>query len=181
MKMLSSPVWAFLLMTAFISIISFEIDAGERTDDDVERILNLHRELIESHLNYDAEGVLAAEPEQITVVSRGEVHFPSKTERSVQYRRYLKNAEFSEYRDLIAPIVKVSADGTLGWLITRVKITGTLSDGGEKTVPIDAVWAWIELYEKRDGRWFRVGEVSNVMPPEKGQEENAGGIDRLVD
>ena len=28
-------------------------------------------------------------------------------------------------------------------------------------VPFDWTWAWIELYEKRGGRWVRVGNVSS--------------------
>jgi hypothetical protein len=51
-------------------------------------------------------------------------------------------------------------------LIAQVKITGNqLGRQGEK-VPFDSIWAWIELYEKREGRWFRVGEVSNIKPPD---------------
>ena len=74
------------------------------------------------------------------------------------------------YRDLIDPIVRVSKDGTSGWLIAQVEIMGTRAAGGEKAngerTRFHSVWAWIELYEKRDGRWYRVGEVSNVRPRE---------------
>jgi hypothetical protein len=65
-------------------------------------------------------------------------------------------------------IVRVSDDGTLGWLIAQVEIIGTQAAdqaaGDDERVRIDSVWAWIELYEKKDGRWYRVGDVSNVRP-----------------
>jgi len=32
---------------------------------------------------------------------------------------------------------------------------------GEQKTPVGFVSAWIELYEKRKGRWYRVGNVSN--------------------
>ena len=35
---------------------------------------------------------------------------------------------------------------------------------GALTVAIDAIWAWIELYEKRDGEWRIIGNVSNRRP-----------------
>jgi hypothetical protein len=162
MRTQSLRVTVLFLLFASISNSAFVINAGDRQTSDIEQILKLHRELLESHIKYNAHGVLAAEPEQIIVVSGGEVRFSSKEERVSQYERYFKNVEFEEYRYLISPIVHVSDDGTLGWLIAQVKIIGTLTDGdGEKT-EIDSIWAWIELYEKRDVRWIRVGEVSNV-------------------
>ena len=85
-------------------------------------------------------------------------------QRVPQFEEYLQNTEFDEYRDLIDPIVRVSADGTLGWLICQVEMVGTYKGMSGDDAKLDAVWAWVELYEKRDGRWLRVGEVSNVRP-----------------
>jgi hypothetical protein len=90
--------------------------------------------------------------------------FETKSERIPRFKEYLDNTEFDEYRDLIDPIVRVSDDGTLGWVIAQVKVAGTRNyDSGESKV-FDSVWAWIELWEKRDGRWYRLGDVSNVKP-----------------
>lgn len=155
----------FVVATAaFLLITPSSQKAGESPSGGMEDILKLHKAILASHLAYDAGAVLASESDQIIVVSRCEVQFRSKRERFDQFERYLKSVEFEEHRDLIDPIVRVSDDGTLGWLIARVKITGnrTGSDG-EKT-PFESTWAWIELYEKHDGLWTRVGEVSNVKP-----------------
>jgi len=61
-------------------------------------------------------------------------------------------------------VVKVSSDGSLGWVIVQVGARGVqaMDDGTKK--PIEFVSAWIELYEKRDGRWYAVGNVSNFRP-----------------
>ncbi len=154
----------FCWVTLGLAFWSSPLYPQQTKPDDAAQILILHKELLQAHLRNDAQGVLAAEPGQIVVVSRGEVLFPSKAERLTQYREYLAGVEFSEYRDLVEPLVRVSQDGTLAWLIVQVKIAGSQLDrqGGKKA--FDSVWAWIELYEKRDGRWFRVGEVSNAKP-----------------
>ena len=60
---------------------------------------------------------------------------------------------------MVDPVVRVSDDGTLGWVICQVKIAG--SQGDES---FSSVWAWIELYAKVDGTWKRVGNVSNRRP-----------------
>lgn len=59
---------------------------------------------------------------------------------------------------MVAPVVHVSADGTAGWVIAQIKANGT-EVGGTRTLQFQS--AWIELYEKRDGKWRRVGNVSN--------------------
>jgi hypothetical protein len=45
-------------------------------------------------------------------------------------------------------------------VICQVEAAGTQKVEG-KEVPISFVSAWIELYEKREGNWRRVGNVSN--------------------
>jgi hypothetical protein len=58
----------------------------------------------------------------------------------------------------------VSADGSLGWVIAQVEAQGEQTTPKGVVEPIEFVSAWIELYEKRDGRWFQVGNVSNFKP-----------------
>ena len=49
-------------------------------------------------------------------------------------------------------------------MIVQVAARGvqTADDGTKK--PIEFVSAWVELYEKRDRRWYGVGNVSNFRP-----------------
>jgi hypothetical protein len=58
--------------------------------------------------------------------------------------------------------VKVSNDGTLGWVISQVYVRGEQDTGGGEMARIEFESSWIELYEKRNGRWLRVGNVSNI-------------------
>ena len=60
--------------------------------------------------------------------------------------------------------MNVSRDGTLGWIIAQVYAQGTQTTADGETRPIEFVSAWIELYEKRNGRWLRTGNVSNFKP-----------------
>lgn len=142
--------------------------AEGQTSAEAKELLRLHREVIAGHLARDPAAVLAAEAESVVSVNRGEVRFVARAERERQFGSYLKDARFTRYRDLIEPIVRVSRDGTLGWVIVQVGIAGTRTGEDGKPVPLDSTWAWIELYEKRDGRWRRVGEVSSLKPPGEG-------------
>jgi len=131
---------------------------------DAERLLELHRGVLRAHLEGDVKGWLSQESDDFVVANRGEVTRPSRAERHAFFEPYLRETRFEEYRDLIPPIVRVSRDGTLGWVIAQVRGSGVrkTGSGGAR---VEFTSAWIELFEKRDGRWTRVGNVSNFKPP----------------
>lgn len=129
---------------------------------DLTELLKLHQQMIKAHVEDDVESWLALEADSYTSVNRGEITHPTKADRKAQREPYLDASKFTVYRDLVEPIVKISDDGTLGWLITQVEVEGTQQTTAGETVPFRFVSAWIELYEKRDGRWLCTGNVSNM-------------------
>jgi hypothetical protein len=142
---------------------------GKTKGSDAEELVKIHNAIIEAHKAGDVESWISHEPDELIMVSRGEVSYREKGERVKRIEDYLGRTEFYEYRDLIDPIVRVSSDGTLGWLIAQVKISGVrTNDDGSKT-PIESIWAWVELYEKTDGRWIQIGNVSNHKPTDQGE------------
>ena len=129
---------------------------GQVEREDIETVLEAHR-------SGDVDAWMAAEAEEVVSANRGEIKFPPAADRRVMRERYLGSTTFSAYRDLRPPIVQVSEDGTLGWVIAQVEVRGTRVVEGEE-MPVDSIWAWIELYEKRSGQWKLVGNVSNRQP-----------------
>lgn len=132
------------------------------TDADLLRAL--HEKVMRAHRQSDADLLLEDDPADSIILSRGEVNRPSLEERRSHFRSYLGRTTFEEYADLIEPVVKVSADGTLGWVMVQVRAKGIQAGDGGAKERLEFVSAWIELYEKRNGRWYRVGNVSNFRP-----------------
>jgi hypothetical protein len=131
---------------------------------DVDMLRALHDKTMRAHKDSDAALLVADQAADMIIVNRGAVTRPSLEERRASFGSYLGRTVFAEYRDLVEPIVKVSNDGSLGWVIVQVGARGVQAaeDGTKK--PIEFVSAWVELYEKRDGRWYGVGNVSNFRP-----------------
>jgi hypothetical protein len=73
---------------------------------------------------------------------------------------YFKNAKYYEWDDLEPPIVRISDDASMAWMIARTKVRRTqkLATGEEKERAF--VYAGIMTYEKRQGKWVRVANVS---------------------
>lgn len=128
-----------------------------------ESLLAAHREVLEAHRTGDLQAWMDGESDDYVLADRGEVSRPRKSERSAQLGPYLKRTRFTEYKDLIEPIVSISRDETMAWVVVQVGASGVQKRDG-KEEPIHFVSAWVELYEKRGGRWLRVGNVSNFKP-----------------
>lgn len=158
---------------ALVTIVLLASTGGSAPDSPsrdaaVSQLLALHGEVIAAHLAGDATMIVGRESGDYVVANRGEVSFPSLEQRSNRLGGYLRTTRFTEYRDLIEPVVQVSPDGRLGWVIAQVGAKGVQEKGDGTSARIEYVSAWIELYENRDGRWFRVGNVSNFKPDEPG-------------
>lgn len=128
---------------------------------DLKQLLALHDALLRAHLAGDAEQVVAPQAGEFVQANRGAVARADRAARKAQVGGYLKRTRFSVYRDQIPPIAKVSADGTLGWVVAQVEAKGEQTGPDGTPEPLEFVSAWVELYEKRDGRWAAVGNVSN--------------------
>lgn len=134
------------------------------TTDDYQQLLALHQKVLEAHLRRDAELLLMDESDDYVVGSRGEVHTPTLAERRSRLTPYLQRTVFDVYRDTVPPMVKVSADGTLGWVLVQVLVQGKQETDSGEWLPLEATWAWMELYEKRNGVWLRTGNISTLKP-----------------
>ena len=131
-----------------------------RPDSDGAALLALHEQLLRAHRERDVDRWMRIEAETLTVASRGRVTQMPRAQRLTSRERYFATTRFSVYRDLAAPEVRVAADGSLGWVIANVEVVAhpVAGAGADSS---HTVWAWIELYERRDGQWRLVGNVSN--------------------
>ena len=130
---------------------------------DADLLRALHEKTMRAHRESRVEMLLEDQAADMVIVNRGAVTRPSLEERRTSFGSYLGRTTFSEYRDLMEPMVTVSSDGTLGWVIVQVGAKGVQKGEGAPKA-IDFVSAWVELYEKRNGRWYGVGNVSNFRP-----------------
>jgi hypothetical protein len=122
----------------------------------------MHQAVIAHHLNDNVDAWMGMEAETLIVGSRGELGV-SGPERAAQRRAYLGATSFDYYRDMTPPIVRVADDCSLGWVMVQVEASGTRrgEDGAE--TPIAFQSSWIELYERVEGQWRAVGNVSNFV------------------
>jgi hypothetical protein len=145
-----------------------EFRAPENALTEEQKLLRLHRVVMDDHFFGDASGMKAINGEPFTVVSEGDVFTMNDAEADSGFDRIMSSRDYTVYDDLIRPIVKISKDGTLGWVTVRVFAKGIrFGDDGKPSGPLEFTSAWTELYEKIDGKWKMIGNVSNFAPNRK--------------
>ena len=155
-------VQVFLLASALVT--SCVTHRGPSSESDRSRLLKLHAEVMEAHRAGNVELILRSETDSYVVGNRGAITHPTVEQRRAGLGPYLASTQFAEYSDVVEPIVAISRDGSLGWVIVQVRAQGqqTGEDGSKRSIDFES--AWIELYEKRGTEWFRVGNLSNFKP-----------------
>jgi hypothetical protein len=128
---------------------------------DTEALRALHEKVMRAHRESNVELVLEDDADEAVVAGRGVVSRPTREDRRTRMGPYLKSTVFEVYRDMVDPVVEVSADGSLGWVIVQIEARGVQTDAEGKKEPLAFQSSWIELYRKSDGRWKRIGNVSN--------------------
>lgn len=147
-----------------LAVLSCAPSTARRSSGDEDQLLVLHEEVLRAHRESNIDLLLEAEEDGYVVSSQGGVSHPDRDARRQMLGPYLKSTRFSAYRDQIPPVVKVSNDGSLGWVVAQVEARGEQTAPDGTVLPVEFVSSWIELYEKRGGRWLRVGNVSNFKP-----------------
>lgn len=149
-----AAIWVVVLAVTLVAPLA-------AADTDTDALLALHVKAIRAHQESNIDLLLQDETDDYVVANRGEVTRPTLAERRARLGGYLRRTRFEEYRDVREPIVEVSKDGTLGWVVVQVHARGVQTGPDGARTPIEFTSAWIELYRKREGRWLRVGNVSN--------------------
>lgn len=127
-------------------------------------LLAVHMADRRAHFDHDVGSIVEGMGAEFTTVHAGKIKVMSRNDVRKQFTEYFRGAEFSAWDDLESPLVQVSPDGKMGWMIVRVRIAHTKTDAAGAQSKEDTVLAWMSAYVKRDGKWLLVANATTVEP-----------------
>lgn len=157
--------WLSLLMLFVTGAVYAPAGGAPDPEKEKAELLRLHRASREAHFKTDVDMLLANAPDESLSVSRGKVSRPAKAEVRKMFAEYFRGAKYYEWDDLEEPIVRVSNDASMAWMITRLKVRRVQKDAAGVEREEKFVYAGLTTYEKRGGRWTRVANASTFEPP----------------
>ena len=150
------------VLILLICVVSIVAGCGNTVDVEAEKIalLRIHLIDIHAHLENDVPALIETVPGEFIYVGDGKIERKSRDEIRDFFTGYLDGAEYEKYEDLQVPHAEVSADGTMGWVISQQAVTRTEPDGAGGTRTRSFTYAGIMTYEKPNGKWMKVANVS---------------------
>jgi hypothetical protein len=155
-----------LLLPALLLASSVQNSFGESTahKNGERELLALHQADRRAHFDRDVQKLLAGLGGELLDVHDGNIHHLSREDVRKQFAEYFQKAHFTGWDDLEPPVVRVSGDGSMGWMIVRVRIRYTEKDDSGKSVVHDQTMAWMSVYEKHHGKWTMTAVTSTSAP-----------------
>src|SRR5215469_5042966 len=91
-------------------------------------LLELHASVRRAHFETDVGLLVANDAEEWVNVRDGTITWRRREDVADFFRTYFEGATYHEWDDVEPPIVRVSDDGTLAWMIVHVRVRGTKRD-----------------------------------------------------
>jgi hypothetical protein len=115
-------------------------------------LLRLHEEQRTAHVQRQAELLTGSFADTFYSIGRGRVTTPSRAASTARFQAYFEQAAFRAWDDLAPPVIRISPDGRMAYVIVQKRVG--LQPIDSTTVPDpDTIYAWLSTYEKIDGQW----------------------------
>ena len=129
-------------------------------------LLELHRQQRAAHFNRDAKLLMSASADDFTSVSDGKIQKPSREKSISGMQSYFDSSTFIEWDDIAPPVIRVSDDATMAYVIVHKKVhlieKTEKGDSQEET----EIFAWVAIYQKRNGQW-KMTVMTSTRTPEQ--------------
>jgi formylglycine-generating enzyme required for sulfatase activity len=127
----------------------------------VNELLRLHYLARFAHFNRDAKKIYEDFAADFVNVDAGRVTMPDRDAGMKRMQAYFDASTFLEWDDITPPIIKVSDDGSMAYVVNHKKVRLLTKDKKEEV----EVFAWVSMFRKIDGRW-RLSMVASTRTPE---------------
>jgi uncharacterized protein (TIGR02246 family) len=106
-----------------------------------------------AHMSRNAPLLVSLFADDFINIGDGAIHQPGRAESVAGFQAYFDRSRFLVWDDIEPPIIRISVDGSMAYAIVhkRVRLFAAMPD--ETTREHETVFAWLEAWEKRDGRW----------------------------
>lgn len=126
-------------------------------------LLQLHADDRRAHFETNVPLLMSHGADTFISVSNGVISHTTADEVKQTFTRYFQDAIYYEWDDLEPPIVRISNDASMAWMIVRTKVQRTQKNENGDDVERKFVYAGIMTYEKQDGKWVRIANVSTFV------------------
>jgi hypothetical protein len=146
-----------ILATGLIFLVSCTTTANLELEK--KALLQQHEQSKKHHFERNAGALVRDNADPFISVSNGSIDTSRRADAERMFTEYLADAEYLNYDDLQPPVIHISPDGQMAWMITRTKVLRRKNYDGN-TQQEGFIYAGIMTYAKKNGKWMREANVS---------------------
>lgn len=132
--------------------------------EDVNELLRMHYRDRAAHFNHDASVIFANFADEYFSVGNGRLNTPDREAGRKRLQAYFDASTFLEWDDIAPPVIRVSEDGSMAYILVhkKVRLLDKNNNGKEEI----EVYAWTTTLRKISGKW-KVTSVTSTRTPEE--------------
>ena len=127
------------------------------------RLLQLYESALQAHLENDAKTFLAEYASQWYEVRNAGIRLRTKAEALPSIEQYFKRTHFYEISEVTAPIIHLSTDASMAWVIGQIRVRASQEVSAEQERDFSFRCAWVSIYEKQEDQWVQVVDAPSFQ------------------
>lgn len=165
-------IFRFLTALGCTIILFSACQNSPNLENDRAILLKLHKQQQTAHLSKDAKLFAEMFHDPIIQIKNGNISRNSYEATIARVQPYFDMSTFLEWEDITPPEIRISQDGTMAYKIVHKRVRLTQEGENGETVYGHSVFAWLETWEKIDGKWQIMAAVSTDRPGETDEQLN---------
>jgi ketosteroid isomerase-like protein len=137
-----------------ISLLVFcACTAQSNRSKDLKQLQQLHEQQKKAHLEKRVALLTEMFAPDFINIDSGNIDRPTKEQSRKRFQSYFDQVEFIAWKDIEDPIIRISKDGTMAYVIVHKFVHLKIPQPDGKTVESKTTFAWMEAWEKISGDW----------------------------
>jgi len=133
----------------------------------VKELLQLQQQERAAHFGKNAKLLVSVFADDFINIGAGKITRPTLEESRNRLQAYFDRSEFLEWDDMSPPIIRVSQDASMAYVIVHKRVRRKAKNEQGETEEESTDFAWLETYEKRADQWMLTAVASTNKPPSK--------------
>ena len=159
-----------ILSMVIVSALACAGPSAQQSSSAADRaeLLRLHQRARAAHLQRRADWLVGEWADTIFSISRGGVSIGTLENRErgrAGFQEYFDASTFQAWDDIAPPMIHISADGQMAYVIVQKRVHLTAPDSTGATVAERTRYAWLSVYEKQNGEW-RLSAIASTDRPD---------------
>ncbi|HZU70718.1 MAG TPA: DUF4440 domain-containing protein [Ktedonobacteraceae bacterium] len=144
------------------------------SEQEKSRLLQLYKSSLQAHFEHDARTFLAEYASQWYEIRNAGVRLRTKEEALPAIEQYFQRTHFYDISEIAAPIIHISADASMAWVIGEIHVRASQEGPDKKERNFSFHCAWVSIYEKQEGQWAQVVDAPSFQFQTNDDESSRG-------